>query len=295
MCAGRRWTSTSDCDAARAAGRHLGDDPTGHSERSDARTCGPLAPRWAERCTGFDRSGFRRSLRVRWAGGCTPYSGGWRWRCSSGACCWSPPARTAGTRRTTPAALHALGASSSATPRLAAALLAKNLTRSSCTTADVGDKAPQSRGARPLRRPAVAISGDGVAEGVGLRRRRPTSELDDLETGPAGGPSTRSAVNAASPTVSAVARSASARSSDSATTRRATRLAQCAKRSCLECQTEGARCGRGTGARRRAIEGGAAPASVKSRATARLLLSMQSSGAGLRRSAAPPRANQQPG
>jgi hypothetical protein len=40
--------------------------------------------------------------------------------------------------------LHALGASSSATPRLAAALLAKKPTRSSSTTADVGDKAPHS-------------------------------------------------------------------------------------------------------------------------------------------------------
>jgi hypothetical protein len=72
--------------------------------------------------------------------------------------------------------LHALGASSSAIPRLAAALLAKNPTSSCCTTADVGDKAPHSV-VRGSRRPAVAIGGDGFAEGVGLRRRRPAKFL----------------------------------------------------------------------------------------------------------------------
>ncbi len=122
----------------------------------------------------FDRSGVRSSLRVRWAGGCTSYSGGWRWRCSSGACCWSPPARTAGTRRTTLAALPALGASSSATPRLAAAPRAENPTRSSCTTADV-DNSPsptrpsdRERAARSPRKPRCRSFGQRAA-----RPRRP--------------------------------------------------------------------------------------------------------------------------
>jgi hypothetical protein len=141
----------------------------GHAEaerRSDVRAA---RARWAERCTGFDRSGVRSSLRVRWAGGCTSCSGGWRWRCSSGASCWSPPARTAGTRRPTPAALHALGVSSSATPRRAAALHATNPTRSSCTSADVGAKAPHCVGAA-----AAAARGRDQRRRV-RRRRRATS------------------------------------------------------------------------------------------------------------------------
>jgi hypothetical protein len=90
--------------------------------------------------------------------------------------------------------LHALGASSSATPRRAAALLAKNPTKSSCTTADVGAKAPHSvvRGSCGAPQSQSAATGSPKTSGY-VDAEAHLKELDDLETGPAGGPSTRSA------------------------------------------------------------------------------------------------------
>jgi hypothetical protein len=85
--------------------------------------------------------------------------------------------------------LPVLGASSSATRRPAAALLAKNPTRSSGTGVNVADEAP-TRWCAALRRPALAIGGDGFADGVGQRLARAEDDPIGVPERPDGTPGT---------------------------------------------------------------------------------------------------------